>query len=238
MKTILAFETSCPLLSVALGTREGKIFEARARLPLQHSENLIPLVDRLLRGEKISLNDIDAFAIDRGPGSFTGLRIGFSLLKGFLAVKKRPCYGAFSLDMIISPVRLPEGSRAGILVDARRDAIYARFYQRRQGDWAAEGKLELLSFSGLKTRIHKGTILMGDALTRYRGPLEEAFGDRIYLVHHPAPFSQAATLVRWFQTKDKRLSPLTSQGDFTPLYFRTSEAEENKNRRKLKSHAR
>lgn len=221
MKTILAIETSSPVLSVALGTREGKVREIRSRGVLRHSENLIPFMDRLLRKEKLSLPQIDAFAIDRGPGSFTGLRIGLSLLKGFLAAEKRPCYGALSLDMIASNIRLPEESRLGVLVDARRDALYARFYRRQRGEWNAEGKPELLSFRELTARLREGTRLVGDALIRYRDQLEGTLS-----------FPQAATLVRWFQARDRRLVPLKTPQDFLPLYFRMPEAEEKKKREK------
>ena len=232
MKTVLAFETSSPVLSVALGTRKGTVREIHSPGLLQHSENLIPLIDQLLRKEKIPLNQIDAFAIDRGPGSFTGLRIGFSLMRGFLAVKKRPCYGALSLDMIASNVRLSEGSHLGVLVDARRDALYARFYRCQRGEWKAERKLELLSFNELKARIREGASLVGDALIRYREELQEAFDQRIHFLQTDLSFPSAAALVKWFQAKDTRLTPLKTPQDFLPLYFRAPEAEEKKSRKK------
>jgi len=235
MKTVLALETASPVLSVALGTREGKIKELSSRGPLQHSENLIPLIDRLLRKERLFLDGIDAFAIDRGPGSFTGLRIGFSLLKGLLAFRKRPCYGALSLDMMTPKIVLPQGARLGVMVDARREAVYCRFYRFSQGKWNAEGKLEILSFPELRTRVREGTYLAGDARLRYQEKLEEIFGNRIHCLAQEAPFPAAATLVKWFQATDERLALLKGPQDFVPLYFRSSEAEEK--RRTFMDHA-
>lgn len=231
MKTVLAFETSSPILNVALGTRDGQVRSLCAQAPLQHSENLLPLIDRLLRKEKISLRQIDAFAIDRGPGSFTGLRIGFSLLKGFLAVRKRPCFGALSLDMMAAGIHLPEGSRLGIVIDARRDAFYTRFYRRRKKRWTAERKPELVSLKELKAQTNEKTHLMGDALIRHREALKETLGNRIHLLD-PTPYPQARTLVQWFQSGDAHLSALKTPRDFLPLYFRASEAEE-KRRKKI-----
>ena len=228
MKTILAIETSAPILSVALGTQDGKIKELSARGPLQHSENLIPLIDQLLKKQKLSLDKIDAFAIDRGPGSFTGLRIGFSLLKGFLAVRKRPCYGALSLDMIAQVVGarfIPsphKDFRLGVLIDARRDLIYSRFYKFHKGEWVAEGKLKLLSLTELTGEARPGTKLAGDTLSRYS----------IQFEIQPA-LPSARVLVQWFQNKDRRLLPLKSPQDFIPLYFRASEAEEKRREKKL-----
>ena len=228
MNSILAFETSSPVLSVALGTREGKVRELHSKSPLKHSENLIPLVDRLLRKEKISLKEVDAFAIDRGPGSFTGLRIGASFLKGMLAVVKKPCYGALSLDMIAARIASRENSRLGVLVDARREAIYSCFYICQKGEWVSEGKPELLSLSQLKTRIQKGAVLTGDALLRYRSSLEETFGNQVNFLREESWHPSAAVLVKWFQTRDPHLSPLKTPRDFLPLYFRASEAEEKR----------
>lgn len=236
MNSVLAFETSSPVLSVALGTSKGTVRVLRSSAFLKHSENLIPLVDRLLKSEKLSLKQINAFAIDRGPGSFTGLRIGFSLLKGFLAVQKKPCYGAMSLDMMTAHVRSSEGSRLGVLVDARRGAIYARFYQHERGQWRPERKLELLTLPQLKTQIREGTVLAGDALTRYGEALKETFGKSIHFLKHRTGFPAAAVLAQWVQAGDKRLVPLKSPKDFLPLYLRASEAEEN--RRKLTRHGR
>lgn len=236
---MLAFETSSPRLSVALGTAEGKILEARSKSPLRHSENLVPLIDHLLRKARLSLGKIDAFAIDRGPGSFTGLRIGFSLLKGFLAVRKRPCYGALSLDMIAAKIDLPESSRLGVLVDARREKIYTRFYKRQKGEWVAERKLELLSISELREKVKtRGVLpgqrqdtcrvsLTGDALVRYQEPCREFFGREVSLLEKIV-YPSARTLVRWFQAGDPRLTRLATPRDFLPLYLRPSEAEEKR----------
>ena len=228
MKTILAFETSSPILSVALGTPKGKAQEIRAPGKLQHSENLIPLMDRLLKREKLSLRQIDGFALTQGPGSFTGLRIGFSFLKGLLTAEKRPCYGALSLDMIAANFRLPAGSRLGVLVDARRERIYARFYERHGEDWRAERGMELLSLSELEKKISDGTHLAGDALLRYRKPLEATWGKQIHFLDDRLSYPRAITLVQWFQSRDSRLFPFKRPRDFLPLYSRAPEAEEKR----------
>lgn len=221
MKTILALETSSPFLSVALGNRKGRIIELVSKRPLSHSENLIPFIDRLLRREGLALGHIDAWAIDRGPGSFTGLRIGFSLLKGFLAVRKRPCYGALSLDIMTRQISAAGATRLGVVADARRDKIYARFYRARRGMWVPEKKLELLSPPELNSKITRGTVLAGESLERYH------FGHKIR-----AALPSAHTLAEWFYEEDPRLLPLKGPHDFLPLYFRASEAEEKRRARR------
>ena len=221
MKTILALETSAPYLSVALGNRKGRVRELVSKIPLSHSENLIPLIDRLLRKEGLAPADVDAFAIDRGPGSFTGLRIGFSLLKGFLAVRKRPCYGALSLDMMSRQISAAGEIRLGVVVDARREKVYARFYRSRRGTWVPERKLELLSPPELNSQMTRGTVLAGESLERYH------FGHKIRPV-----VPTAHTLAEWFYEKDPRLLALSDPRDFLPLYLRASEAEEKRRAKK------
>ena len=235
MKTVLAFETSTPVLNLALGTPDGKIWKVAAAGAFGHSENLIPLMERLLKEARLSFAKVDAFVIDRGPGSFTGLRIGFSLLKGFLAVRKRPCYGALSLDMMAEKISLPEGSRLGILMDARRGKIYSRFFKRRKGRWAAEQKTKVLTVDELIPRITRETCLAGDGLARYAGRLSVRSVSPSALrlcsgLSLPRP--SAETLVEWFQKKDPRLAPLKTPQDFVPLYFRASEAEEKRRAQK------
>lgn len=215
MKTLLALETSTAFLSVALGDAKGRVFELASKSPFKHSENLVPFIDRLLRRSGVSLGEIEVFAIDRGPGSFTGLRIGFSLVKGFLVVTKRPCYGALSLDMMAAKVSTVQHSRLGVVVDARRGRIYTRFYRAEKGEWVGERRPELLSSSELHTRINPKTLLVGESLDRYKTGLK---------VRAVTP--SARTLVQWFREKNPRLLSLTSPRDLLPLYFRTSEAEE------------
>jgi len=82
---ILAFDTSSSVLSVAVKTGKSKVSEARLTGFFQHAENLLPLIDKLLKKHKTSISKIDLFLIGRGPGSFTGLRVSFATVKGFLA---------------------------------------------------------------------------------------------------------------------------------------------------------
>src|SRR3990167_1058481 len=90
---ILAFDTSTELLSVAANTREVSHFGA-----LEHAERIISLTEQALTGERIKLQDVDAFVIGEGPGSFTGLRVGFATLQGIAVATGKPCYGIPSLD--------------------------------------------------------------------------------------------------------------------------------------------
>lgn len=224
---ILALDTASPVLSVALLGPSGKIREATAHGFMTHAENILPLLDRLLKKEKIGLGQVHRWLINRGPGSFTGLRIGFATLKGFLAVRKIPSAGALSLDIIAGGVPTGIGPTLGVLLDAHRGKIYARFYKPGKTGWTASGKPRVLLPHEAAKKFSDGMLLAGDALARYRDTLRDAAGrKKIHFLEEKFWYPKASTLVRWHQTKDQGLCVLKKPADFLPLYLRASEAEE------------
>lgn len=94
---ILSLECSAVPCSAAL-LEDGKIIaSAFVNVKLTHSQTLMPMVENLLTSSKTDINEIDGFAISAGPGSFTGVRIGISAVKGMAAAKKLPCAGVSTL---------------------------------------------------------------------------------------------------------------------------------------------
>jgi tRNA threonylcarbamoyladenosine biosynthesis protein TsaB len=240
MKNVLAFDTSSPVLSVALKKGNESTSEAKLVGFLQHAENLLPIIDHLLKEKRLTIRDIDLFLIGRGPGSFTGLRIGFATLKGFLALGKKPCYGALSLDMITENAKLEEKAPLAVCLDAHREKIYARLYRRINSRWLPEGSIRVVSFSQLTDLLPEGSYVAGDALGRYGESFQNiASKKKIHFLPEAYWYPRAATLISWL-TNIKVLQgsgyfPLARLGkseDFLPLYFRLPEAEE-----KTKHHA-
>ena len=226
---LLAFETSSPVLTVALKKGEGKPLQARTAGLLTHAENLVPSVERLLKKKKLTIEKIDTFLIGRGPGSFTGLRIGFAALKGFLAFRKKPCAGALSFDLIAEGIRLAEGSLLCAALDARREKIYARFYRCSQDRWIPAGKPLVLSLEELLSKLPAGIHLAGDALKRFGKELRGKSGEKkIRFLPEKFWYPEARTLLCLYGEKDKKIVRLEKPADFVPLYFRLSGAEENK----------
>lgn len=242
MKNILAIETSGNILSVAVKRKHGGLTESETTGFLKNAENLLPLADSLLKKNRLSIQAIDVFLIDRGPGSFTGLRIGFSILKGLLEPKKRPCFGALSLDMIAENITLPEKTRLAVCLDAYKEKIYARCYHRQQGRWKPSGKAQVLTAQNCVNTIPSEVFVVGSAIKRYESFFREPeSGKKIHLLTEQDWQPKASTLIRWFEqfnldskhlSKNKTASPLQllkKPNDFLPLYFRRSEAEENRN---------
>ncbi len=229
MGNFLAITTSSQTLSVAVRKGRGPILEKKISGGQSHAENLLPTLDKLLKKSRLKLNDLDTFLIDRGPGSFTGLRISFATLKGFLAVQKKDCYGALSLDMIAEACRLPEGSRLWVVLDAYRQKIYGRLYEVKRGRWKANGKVRVLSFEEWSREFELGSFAAGNALIRYHAEFAK-LGERITPLPEKFWFPKASTLIRLFDEKNASLKLLRKGIDFSPLYFRLSEAEEKSKR--------
>ncbi|MBI3313881.1 MAG: tRNA (adenosine(37)-N6)-threonylcarbamoyltransferase complex dimerization subunit type 1 TsaB [Candidatus Omnitrophica bacterium] len=237
MPNILAIETSSPLLSIALKTRKGRIFEKSLEGYYKHGENILVFIDQLLKKAHLKMKDIDIFLIGRGPGSFTGLRVGFATLKGFLAARKKPCYGALSLDIIAQGIDLPEGSRLGVLLDARREKIYARIYERRKNQWKAKKKPGVWSVEELTGEFPGEIHLAGDGLQRYGEEIKKSsvkryqvpFGGnrKIHFLSESSWYPTASHLIELFEA-GKTVQKLEKPKDFIPLYFRLTEAEEKR----------
>lgn len=230
MKPILAFETSSPVLSIALSVSKDHLVEETVEGLMTHAENILPVLEKLLKKNKLSIEDIDTFLIGQGPGSFTGLRIGFATLKGFLVLKKKPCYGALSLDLISENCPLPEHpATLAAALDAYREKIYVRLYKSSSKGWIPKGKPQTIRWDEMPDFLPANAQITGDALLRYREKWAAAMPDKpITFLKEAFWYPRAANLIRFFQRKDKKMTRLESPKDFIPLYFRLSEAEERK----------
>ena len=96
---ILALDTTTKSASVAIFDN-NLIDEKSISNEITHSEKLLPLVDEILKKHNTNINEIDMFACLNGPGSFTGVRIGLSAIKGFSIVTKKNTFAINSLEAI------------------------------------------------------------------------------------------------------------------------------------------
>lgn len=226
---ILAFDTSSPVLSAALKAGKREISQTQLTGFLQHAENLLPRIDALLHKQKISLEKVDVFLIGRGPGSFTGLRVGFATLKGFQAVRPKHCYGGISLDMIAENAELPEKTDLAVCLDAGRERFFVRLYRRVKNAWRARGRMEVLTPAETAERLPDGAWIAGNALARHQEKILGAAAEKnIRVLPEEFWYPKASTLIRWFLAKNPLLKPLQTPRDFLPLYARLSEPEERK----------
>ena len=120
---ILSISTSTNICSVCLGNENTIIKELSINDAKTHSENLMPLIDKLLKTTNYSLKDINYLACDVGPGSFTGIRIGIATIKAISEVHNIPIVPISSLQALSYNVNISDGLICS-MIDARNENIY------------------------------------------------------------------------------------------------------------------
>jgi len=128
---IFALDTSTPSGSFAV-LRDGAILAQSVVLPDEpYSPNLLRCAESLLEVTRISLEQIDLFAVCAGPGSFTGLRVGLTAVKGWAEIWQRPVAAVSALEAVAAQAALScaPGSLLAAVLDARRGQIFAALFR-------------------------------------------------------------------------------------------------------------
>ena len=131
---LLAFDTATPLVTVALHDGEDVVCELVSDRPLQHGEQLAPLIDRALRETGLVREHLTAIGVGVGPGPFTGLRVGLVTARTLGFVLELPVYGVCTLDVLaVEAVDTGAVGNEGdgefvVATDARRKEVYLATY--------------------------------------------------------------------------------------------------------------
>lgn len=193
---LLALDTTSAVATAAVFLDGVCLMELQASPGQKHAETALPMIDSLLEETKISIREIDCFAVDIGPGSFTGVRIGVSLVNAMAFALNKPVVPVDSLLALYETAGEWELPVACIL-DARNGNGYAALY--RAGE-------TLVPPSAVETELFisslpQGTVIVGDAKEPKSFPRAKAVGK--------------AALKRMEQ----------AQPSVEPLYLRTAQAE-------------
>jgi tRNA threonylcarbamoyladenosine biosynthesis protein TsaB len=125
---LLSVDTTSRRGGVCLLRGEALVAEINIDIGLSFSENLLNMIDFLLRIALVGLPDLDALAVTTGPGSFTGLRVGVATLKGLAYRLGRPLYGITALEALAE--HADAAGPVAPFMDARRQQVYAALYEK------------------------------------------------------------------------------------------------------------
>ena len=125
---ILAIDSTAVSGSVALCRDEELLCEFTLNIGNTHSETLLPMVESALKMCGMSVSDVDLFACDEGPGSFTGVRIGAATLKGLAFNSGKPCIGVSTLEALAQNLVGFEGIACPVM-NARRGQVYNALFE-------------------------------------------------------------------------------------------------------------
>ncbi len=150
---ILAFDTAAEVLSVALRTDSG-VLESTDTSGYRHSERLVPFIQRLLGEAGMSFGDLSLIVCSRGPGSFTGLRIGAATAKGISLGLGVPIVSVPTLDAYAWPFR-PFPGTVVPLIDAKKRRFYTAFYRAgvRESEYLDAAPQDILSLLPADERV-------------------------------------------------------------------------------------
>ena len=154
---LLAVDTSSALATAALFSDGACLLELEADKTKKHAETIAPLVDELLAKAGVSMEQIDRFAVDIGPGSFTGVRIGVSLINAMAFALSKPVVPVDALFALCTASGEREKPVAA-LIDARNGNAYAALYQAGRTRIAPTAAETAEFLSGLPEE----TLLIGD----------------------------------------------------------------------------
>ncbi len=125
-------DSSAQSASVSLCDGEKQIAGMTLDNGNKHSETLLPMAEDIFRHTGLSADNVDLFAVTVGPGSFTGVRIGVSLVKGMAFGKNKPCVGVSSLESLAFNMIGTDGVVCS-LIDARHEQYYNAFFRVKSG---------------------------------------------------------------------------------------------------------
>jgi tRNA threonylcarbamoyladenosine biosynthesis protein TsaB len=221
---VLGIDTSTATGSVGLIDDQEVIAEYLLNIPMTHSERLLNGVELVLREARWTIEDVDGWAISTGPGSFTGLRIGVSTVKGLAFATGKPVAGVPTLDVLASQIS-PTSYLICPILDARKREVYTAFYRyegglslRRQSAYQAIGPEDLIK------RIGERTVFVGDGVKTYGDYLQKSLPTFAMFPSSSLNILHAARVAQWGLDLLRRREYL-DLSTFIPIYVRPSEAE-------------
>lgn len=222
---ILAVDTATNSCSVAILNAGSVSAEVMTLNDETHSKHLMGLIDNVLGMAGFRIGDMDGMAVTIGPGSFTGLRIGLSTVKGLAHALDKPVVGVSSLDSLAWQCEDRSHLICAIL-DARKGEVYSATYRFR-GENLTQTRCQAATppVAAVES-IKEPCVFIGGGAQLYRGDIIKIVGDYAYFApedqHHIRASSVGFLSLQRFQTRD------TSEvSSLVPQYIRKSDAELN-----------
>ena len=225
----LAIETSGPSGSVAFGTEQSRLFpkdctEKVFTRGMRHGKEIVLRISEILNEKKKTLRDVDVIAVDIGPGSYTGLRVGVMTAKTLAFCNNKKLFPVASLDILIEnhpPAPAVAPTSACTLIDAKQGEVYFCLYVPENGKWRRISDYLILSPEEAVKKIPEGAAILGDGTVRIENLISSSRHEIISEKHWRISARNALLLAA------ERFAPETSPEAFSlePLYLRRPMAE-------------
>lgn len=168
---LLAVDTSTNSCSVALFSDHRLLAEVVYTAGKTHSRHLMAIIHEILSRCNCEPADMGGIAVTRGPGTFTGLRIGISTVKGLAAATGTPVVGVSSLAALAHPLAMMARPVVA-MIDARRGEIYHAIYNAKAGSMELTAPVAVSTPETVALKIPSKAILVGSGAVCYREVFE------------------------------------------------------------------
>lgn len=225
---ILALECSATPASVAILDDSKVLASCYTNVKLTHSQTLMPMVENLCKASNTDIKDIEGFAISNGPGSFTGVRIGISALKGLAAAKKLPCVAVSTLRAMAENYSDTNCIVCAVM-DARCNQVYNAVFEIEDGQITRLCEDRALMCEELAKKIKKLSqtnkkcvIIIGDGADIFYPFVKDIKNTK---KAHPIRQYQNAVGVGFAAIDSFNKNETVSPKDLLPFYLRLPQAE-------------
>lgn len=219
---VLAIDTSNFTLGIALTDKDQVVGEYVTNLKKNHSLRVMPAIESLLRDCDTKPAELEKIVVAKGPGSYTGVRIGVTIAKTLAWTLNIPLVGVSSLEALAANGRYFNGVISP-LFDARRGQIYTGLYQFTENGLESRGEdknMLAVEWARSLKELNKPVLFVGQDIAIHVDTLKDELGDQAYFIpaqaYNPRPSELA------FLGRDKLAEDVHS---FVPNYVRMAEAE-------------
>lgn len=220
---LLAIDTSTILGGAAIMEDDNLIAETRINVKITHSERIMGEIDHILKQAGLKIDDIDVFAIAIGPGSFTGLRVGLSAIKGLVYATGKMLVSVSTLHAMAYSMPFSK-YQICTLLDARKKEVYAGIFKWNDNDFIKIMNEQTIKIDDLLSAINENTIFSGEGSMLYKEHIKAKLGAAAIFAppqNMVASPSSVAYLAMMKAKKEEFDDPIT----LVPMYIRKSEAE-------------
>ncbi|HRO66459.1 MAG TPA: tRNA (adenosine(37)-N6)-threonylcarbamoyltransferase complex dimerization subunit type 1 TsaB [Pseudobdellovibrionaceae bacterium] len=220
---VLALETSTRRGGAALIENGRVLAEVVTDQQRSHSELLHQFVEECLSQARTTLEQVDVFAVSRGPGSFTGIRVAGNAAKTYAYSFEKPLVALDSLTVLAAEVA-DESKPVLAVLNAFKNMVYYGIFQIRSGFPEPLHAPAAATVQEILPLLDRPMFVLGEGFDLYKNDFSSAL-DRLEFLSEASPYPRPSTLGRLAETEAKNGRVLSWNG-FIPLYLRASEAEE------------
>ena len=222
---ILAVDTATTSCSVAIVDKTSLLSEFTIDREETHSKHLMDMIKAVLRMAGINFSDLDGFAVTRGPGSFTGLRIGISTIKGLAVASEKPVVGVSSLEALAFQVSYSRDLICPIL-DARKGEVYFSRYRFLNGHLKKQTKERVAPPDKAVDDLNESCLFVGNGALLYKEMILEKMGGLASIAPMIQNTIRASTMAYLSMAKFEK-NDTDDIEKIMPYYIRKSDAELN-----------